>query len=176
MTVALATEYDVSAVHLICHTKWHLSRNGVPGLGLLCVPGGICSDQCVTIFSHSGCLLSTPPHLNAPPEHREKGVCSPSWSLHCLGTAEPNQDVETSLKMPWGWRWCSVVERCVSKFCFPSAHKRDNKMVHSVVVQLSTQFRTPGSDTGGRLRNEQIRTGRKGESVQVSCRKDRERV
>lgn len=61
MTVALATEWDVFAVHLICHTEWHLSRNGVPGLGHLCVTGDICSDQCVTIFSHPGVPAEHPP-------------------------------------------------------------------------------------------------------------------
>lgn len=48
------------------------------------------------------------------------------------------------------------------KLYFRSTHKRGNKMVRS--------------DIGARLRNERIRAERRGESAQVSCHKDRERV
>lgn len=48
----------------------------------------------------------------------------------------------------------------MSKFYFPSTHKRGNKVVHS--------------DIGARLRNERIRAERRGESAQVSCHKDKE--
>lgn len=49
------------AVHLICLTEWPLFRNGVPGLGLLCVPGSICSGQCVTVLFHPGVPAAPPP-------------------------------------------------------------------------------------------------------------------
>lgn len=56
-----------------------------------------------------------------------------------------------------------MVERLCPSFASP-AHTRDN-MVRSAVVQLGTRCRTPpGSDTGDRLKNERIRTERRGRS------------